>query len=84
MMNVCIYAEVKIVGLGEADRLAVLQGCPGIPGAAGPKGKPGLSGTKGKIPKISDRFFVRRKICVGDTPYPQGSLEFFIANSQGK
>uniref|UniRef100_A0A803YAI9 Uncharacterized protein n=1 Tax=Meleagris gallopavo TaxID=9103 RepID=A0A803YAI9_MELGA len=41
--------SVKIVGLGEADRLAVLQGCPGIPGAAGPKGKPGLSGTKGEM-----------------------------------
>ncbi|XP_040541531.1 ficolin-2 isoform X4 [Gallus gallus] len=41
--------EVKIVGLGEADRLAVLQGCPGIPGAAGPKGEPGLSGKKGEM-----------------------------------
>lgn len=46
-MIVFIYSEVKIVGLGEADRLAVLQGCPGIPGAAGPKGEPGLSGKKG-------------------------------------
>ncbi|XP_048821565.1 ficolin-2-like isoform X2 [Lagopus muta] len=41
--------ELKIVGLGEADRLAVLQGCPGISGAAGRKGEPGLSGTKGEM-----------------------------------
>uniref|UniRef100_A0A8B9NTQ9 Uncharacterized protein n=1 Tax=Apteryx owenii TaxID=8824 RepID=A0A8B9NTQ9_APTOW len=39
----------KIVGLGDADRLAVLQGCPGIPGASGPKGEPGLPGTKGEM-----------------------------------
>ncbi|XP_064380120.1 ficolin-2-like [Dromaius novaehollandiae] len=39
---------VRIVGLGDADRLAVLQGCPGIPGASGPKGEPGLPGTKGE------------------------------------
>ncbi|KAF1537136.1 Ficolin-1, partial [Eudyptula albosignata] len=43
--------EVRIVGLGDADRLAVLQGCPGIPGASGPKGEPGLPGTKGEAPK---------------------------------
>lgn len=67
-MIVFIYTELKIVGLGEADRLAVLQGCPGIPGAAGRKGEPGLSGTKGKIPKISDCFFLCRKMCEGDTP----------------
>ncbi|KFW65939.1 Ficolin-1, partial [Pygoscelis adeliae] len=41
--------EVRIVGLGDADRLAVLQGCPGIPGASGPKGEPGLPGTKGEM-----------------------------------
>ncbi|NWR47229.1 FCN1 protein, partial [Regulus satrapa] len=40
-------SEVKIVGLGDADRLAILQGCPGIPGVSGPKGEPGLPGTKG-------------------------------------
>uniref|UniRef100_A0A669Q4U3 Uncharacterized protein n=1 Tax=Phasianus colchicus TaxID=9054 RepID=A0A669Q4U3_PHACC len=49
MMIVFIYSEVKTVGLGEADQLAVLQGCPGIPGEAGPKGEPGLSGTKGEM-----------------------------------
>ncbi|XP_052671485.1 ficolin-2-like isoform X1 [Harpia harpyja] len=41
--------EVRIVGLGDADRLAILQGCPGIPGASGPKGEPGLPGTKGEM-----------------------------------
>ncbi|NXU48886.1 FCN1 protein, partial [Turnix velox] len=41
--------EVRIVGLGDADRLTVLQGCPGIPGASGPKGEPGLPGIKGEV-----------------------------------
>ncbi|KAM7087982.1 LOW QUALITY PROTEIN: ficolin-1-like [Ciconia maguari] len=41
--------EVRIVGLDNADRLAILQGCPGIPGASGPKGEPGLPGTKGEM-----------------------------------
>ncbi|XP_065552084.1 ficolin-1-like [Lathamus discolor] len=40
--------EVRIVGLGDADQLAILQGCPGNPGASGPKGEPGLPGTKGE------------------------------------
>lgn len=48
MMAVFIPTEVRIVGLGDTDRLAVLQGCPGIPGASGPKGEPGLPGTKGE------------------------------------
>ncbi|XP_063265549.1 ficolin-1-like [Prinia subflava] len=43
------FSEVKIVGLGDADRLAILQGCPGIPGISGPKGEPGLPGTKGEM-----------------------------------
>ncbi|XP_065504925.1 ficolin-1-like [Caloenas nicobarica] len=45
--NIC--PDVKIVGLGDADRLTVLQGCPGIPGASGPKGEAGLPGTKGEM-----------------------------------
>ncbi|KAM8996456.1 ficolin-2-like [Ara ararauna] len=45
--------EVRIVGLGDADQLAILQGCPGNPGASGPKGEPGLPGTKGEAPKGS-------------------------------
>uniref|UniRef100_A0A8C8EAK8 Uncharacterized protein n=1 Tax=Otus sunia TaxID=257818 RepID=A0A8C8EAK8_9STRI len=49
--TVFISSEVRIVGLGDADQLTVLQGCPGIPGAPGPKGEPGLPGTKGEAPK---------------------------------
>ncbi|XP_067417573.1 ficolin-1-like [Emydura macquarii macquarii] len=40
--------EVKIVGLSSSERVAVLQRCPGIPGAMGPKGDPGPAGTKGE------------------------------------
>ncbi|XP_067398286.1 ficolin-1-like [Emydura macquarii macquarii] len=40
--------EVRIVGLSGSDKLAVLQGCPGIPGAAGPKGDPGAEGMTGE------------------------------------
>ncbi|XP_041908613.1 ficolin-1-like isoform X1 [Corvus kubaryi] len=43
------FSEVRIVGLGDADRLAILQGCPGIPGVSGPKGEPGLPGRKGEM-----------------------------------
>ncbi|XP_050783045.1 ficolin-1-like [Gopherus flavomarginatus] len=39
--------EVKIVGLSGSDKLAVLQGCPGMVGAAGAKGEPGATGIKG-------------------------------------
>nr|XP_042703628.1 ficolin-1-like [Chrysemys picta bellii] len=39
--------EVKIVGLNGSDKLAVLQGCPGMAGAAGPKGEPRAVGMKG-------------------------------------
>ncbi|KAK4811507.1 hypothetical protein QYF61_011555 [Mycteria americana] len=49
MKTIFISSEVRIVGLDNADRLAVLQGCPGIPGASGPKGEPGLPGTKAKV-----------------------------------
>ncbi|NWQ64059.1 FCN1 protein, partial [Neopipo cinnamomea] len=42
-------SEVKIVGLGDADRLAILQGCPGTPGVSGQKGEPGLPGKKGEM-----------------------------------
>ncbi|KFV67090.1 Ficolin-1, partial [Dryobates pubescens] len=41
--------EVRIVGLGDAEKLALLQGCPGIPGASGSKGEPGVPGTKGEM-----------------------------------
>ncbi|XP_043386624.1 ficolin-2 [Chelonia mydas] len=40
--------EVRIVGLSGSDKLAVLQGCPGMAGASGPKGEPGSAGMKGE------------------------------------
>nr|XP_056702975.1 ficolin-3-like [Euleptes europaea] len=46
--NTC--PEVKLVGLSGQEKLAILQGCPGIPGAAGipgEKGAPGMAGQKG-------------------------------------
>ncbi|XP_014388644.1 PREDICTED: ficolin-2-like isoform X2 [Myotis brandtii] len=38
--------EVKVLGL-EADKLTILRGCPGLPGATGPKGEAGAEGRKG-------------------------------------
>ncbi|XP_043937478.1 ficolin-2-like [Protopterus annectens] len=43
--NTC--PEIKVVGLSGSDRLTVLQGCPGVPGAAGTPGLNGLPGSKG-------------------------------------
>ncbi|KAM4721719.1 uncharacterized protein WCC33_007988 [Rhinophrynus dorsalis] len=40
--------EVKVVGLGDSDKLTILRGCPGIPGFPGPKGEPGSPGEKGQ------------------------------------
>uniref|UniRef100_A0A8C5R9P3 Fibrinogen C-terminal domain-containing protein n=1 Tax=Leptobrachium leishanense TaxID=445787 RepID=A0A8C5R9P3_9ANUR len=40
--------DVKVIGVGDSDRLAVLRGCPGIPGALGPKGDDGPPGEKGE------------------------------------
>nr|XP_008173312.1 ficolin-1-like isoform X3 [Chrysemys picta bellii] len=40
--------DVKIVGLSGSEKLAVLQGCPGIPGPMGPKGDPGPAGMRGE------------------------------------
>lgn len=57
------FSEVRIVGLGDADRLAILQGCPGIPGVSGPKGEPGLPGRKGEAPKASDEHCDMRWFC---------------------
>ncbi|CAH2316845.1 Hypothetical predicted protein, partial [Pelobates cultripes] len=50
--------DVKLIGVGESDKLAILRGCPGIPGTqgiqgvhgpAGPKGEKGSPGIPGKI-----------------------------------
>ncbi|KAM4664112.1 ficolin-2-like [Discoglossus pictus] len=40
--------EVKIIGVGDSDRLTILRGCPGIPGTSGQKGEPGTPGEKGQ------------------------------------
>ncbi|XP_005991090.1 ficolin-2 isoform X1 [Latimeria chalumnae] len=39
--------EVKIVGLSASDKLSVLRGCPGLPGATGQPGAPGIPGPMG-------------------------------------
>ncbi|KAM4663917.1 ficolin-2-like [Discoglossus pictus] len=40
--------EVKIVGVGDSDRLTILRGCPGVPGSPGLKGEPGSPGVAGQ------------------------------------
>lgn len=40
--------EVKIVGIGDADKLTILRGCPGFPGSPGQKGEAGSPGIKGE------------------------------------
>ncbi|XP_054853791.1 ficolin-2-like [Eublepharis macularius] len=39
--------EVNIVGLNGDEKLAILRGCPGVPGATGPKGDSGTDGARG-------------------------------------
>ncbi|MEE6504964.1 hypothetical protein FKM82_005391 [Ascaphus truei] len=53
MTAILCYAEdtcpdVKVIGVGDSDKLAILRGCPGIPGAPGQLGQPGPAGTKGE------------------------------------
>lgn len=40
--------EVKIVGVGDSDKLTILRGCPGTPGFPGQKGEIGAPGEKGE------------------------------------
>ncbi|XP_038623870.1 ficolin-1-like [Tachyglossus aculeatus] len=40
--------EVKVVGVGDSDRLSILRGCPGLPGPSGLKGEPGTAGLRGE------------------------------------
>ncbi|KAM3912071.1 ficolin-1-B-like [Leptodactylus fuscus] len=39
--------DVKLMGVGESDKLAILRGCPGNPGHPGLQGPPGPHGHKG-------------------------------------
>ncbi|KAM4663912.1 ficolin-1-like [Discoglossus pictus] len=39
--------DVKIVGVGDSDRLTILRGCPGVPGSVGQKGELGERGQGG-------------------------------------
>lgn len=41
-------ADVKIVGLGAQDKVAVIQSCPTFPGPPGPKGDRGSPAQKGR------------------------------------
>lgn len=40
--------DIKVVGVGESDKLTILRGCPGFPGPAGNKGEAGLQGQRGQ------------------------------------
>ncbi|XP_053551640.1 ficolin-1-like isoform X2 [Bombina bombina] len=39
--------EIKVVGVGDSDKLTILRGCPGIPGPPGQKGDAGSAGEQG-------------------------------------
>uniref|UniRef100_A0A8C5WML3 Fibrinogen C-terminal domain-containing protein n=1 Tax=Leptobrachium leishanense TaxID=445787 RepID=A0A8C5WML3_9ANUR len=41
------FPDVKLVGINASDKLSILQGHPGTPGAPGMKGEPGPAGLKG-------------------------------------
>ncbi|XP_077335012.1 ficolin-1-like [Lithobates pipiens] len=40
--------DVKVIGLGDSDKLTILRGCPGFPGSPGQKGEAGSVGIKGE------------------------------------
>ncbi|XP_063287768.1 ficolin-1-like [Pelobates fuscus] len=40
--------EVKVIGIGDTDKLTILRGCNGFPGTPGPKGDTGSAGERGK------------------------------------
>ncbi|XP_018414840.1 PREDICTED: ficolin-2-like [Nanorana parkeri] len=39
--------EVKVIGVGDSDKLTIIRGCPGLPGTPGQKGEPGAPGQIG-------------------------------------
>ncbi|CAJ0947742.1 unnamed protein product [Ranitomeya imitator] len=62
--------DVKLLGVGESDKLAILRGCPGTPGHPGLQGPPGLPGHKGELGspgKAGDRGLTGEK---GDKGVP--------------
>ncbi|XP_040298207.1 ficolin-2-like isoform X3 [Bufo bufo] len=44
--------EVKVLGIGENDKLSILRGCPGHPGLPGQKGDVGAPGEKGQTGSV--------------------------------
>ncbi|XP_075435150.1 ficolin-1-B-like [Ascaphus truei] len=46
--------EVKILRVGDSDKLTILRGCPGTPGSPGQKGEPGSSGQNGQKGSTGD------------------------------
>ncbi|XP_077140290.1 ficolin-1-B-like isoform X1 [Ranitomeya variabilis] len=62
--------DVKLLGVGESDKLAILRGCRGTPGHPGLQGPPGLPGHKGDLGppgKAGDRGLTGEK---GDKGVP--------------
>uniref|UniRef100_A0A8C5QGX0 Fibrinogen C-terminal domain-containing protein n=1 Tax=Leptobrachium leishanense TaxID=445787 RepID=A0A8C5QGX0_9ANUR len=45
-------AEVKILGIGDSDKLTIIRGCPGIQGFPGQKGEVGPASQKGETGSI--------------------------------
>ncbi|XP_068105895.1 ficolin-1-like [Hyperolius riggenbachi] len=52
MVNICsaddTCPDVKVIGIGDSDKLTILRGCPGFPGSLGQKGETGAVGMKGE------------------------------------
>ncbi|XP_073456309.1 ficolin-1-B-like [Aquarana catesbeiana] len=40
--------DIKVIGVGDADKLTILRGCPGLPGSPGQKGEAGAADVKGE------------------------------------
>uniref|UniRef100_A0A8C5R931 Fibrinogen C-terminal domain-containing protein n=1 Tax=Leptobrachium leishanense TaxID=445787 RepID=A0A8C5R931_9ANUR len=39
---------VKLIGIGDSEKMAIIRGCPGVPGLSGVKGETGDAGVKGE------------------------------------
>ncbi|XP_075115174.1 ficolin-1-like [Leptodactylus fuscus] len=46
--------EVKVLGIGDSDKLSILRGCPGHPGLPGQKGDVGTYGEKGQRGSVGE------------------------------